>query len=207
MGQLHARILAQSRSAELAAVVDRNSGQAARVAVTLGTRAVPLAELADDASVKWPVVAQRMSGNLHREVAHCLDAVDADSDFVNPLSDAVDAVAVADGINCSLWSGRPYDVSRFRRALTTSPPDQRPQPRGRRAMSEQGHLAVVGYADPFVARQGDQVAFMVSCEDRTYTATIVRLLHGDTNPDGPGRLRHLPPLHHLRQVAAAARRR
>ncbi len=37
-----------------------------------------------------------------------------------------------------------------------------------------------------VVNPGDTVSFMISTESDEYDATIVRLIHGDNNPDGPG---------------------
>ena len=45
---------------------------------------------------------------------------------------------------------------------------------------------VVGYADRLRAQPGETVKFMVSCERPRYRADIVRLIHGDANPKGPG---------------------
>ena len=48
-------------------------------------------------------------------------------------------------------------------------------------------IALTGYSDKISARPGETVAFMVSAEDEApYTADIVRLRCGDTNPEGPG---------------------
>lgn len=48
-------------------------------------------------------------------------------------------------------------------------------------------LRIVGYADRLNARPGEKIKFMVSCEgNRKYKTEIVRLVHGDTNPEGPG---------------------
>lgn len=48
-------------------------------------------------------------------------------------------------------------------------------------------MKIVGYADRFSAMPGETVRFMVSCDGlKTYRADIVRLVHGDTNPAGPG---------------------
>lgn len=48
-------------------------------------------------------------------------------------------------------------------------------------------LRVTGYTDRFSARPGDTVEFHVHSEfEEPYQADIVRLIHGDTNPDGPG---------------------
>lgn len=46
---------------------------------------------------------------------------------------------------------------------------------------------VFGYADPLCARAGGRVEFMVSVEGQDHvTASLVRVIHGDENPDGPG---------------------
>lgn len=47
-------------------------------------------------------------------------------------------------------------------------------------------MPVVGYADRLSVEQGQTVRFMVSSEFARYRADIVRLIHGDTNPNGPG---------------------
>lgn len=47
-------------------------------------------------------------------------------------------------------------------------------------------MKVVGYADRWSVQQGQVIKFMVSCELPQYSADIVRLIHGDTNPKGPG---------------------
>ncbi len=48
-------------------------------------------------------------------------------------------------------------------------------------------MKILGYADRFSAMPGESVRFMVSCDGiSTYRADIVRLIHGDTNPAGPG---------------------
>ena len=47
-------------------------------------------------------------------------------------------------------------------------------------------MKIVGYADRLSARPGDRIRFMVSCELESYRADIVRLIHGDENPEGPG---------------------
>jgi N,N-dimethylformamidase len=46
---------------------------------------------------------------------------------------------------------------------------------------------ILGYSDKLSVRPGETIAFMVSCEtaDR-FEASIVRLIHGDVNPAGPG---------------------
>ena len=47
---------------------------------------------------------------------------------------------------------------------------------------------IVGYADRISVAPGERIRFMVSCEPEvsSYRADIVRLLSGDTQPDGPG---------------------
>ena len=47
-------------------------------------------------------------------------------------------------------------------------------------------MDIVGYADRFSVRAGDTIRFMVSCKLPNYNADVVRLIHGDLNPDGPG---------------------
>ncbi len=48
-------------------------------------------------------------------------------------------------------------------------------------------LKVIGYGDRFSVRPGETIRFMVSCEGHeAYRADIVRIIHGDINPDGPG---------------------
>ena len=37
-----------------------------------------------------------------------------------------------------------------------------------------------------MSNQGGTIRFMVSCESDRYAAAVVRLLHGDSNPAGPG---------------------
>ena len=45
---------------------------------------------------------------------------------------------------------------------------------------------IVGYADQLSVAPGETIRFMVSSELPTYRAEIVRLIHGDANPNGPG---------------------
>lgn len=47
-------------------------------------------------------------------------------------------------------------------------------------------MTVVGYADRLSVQQGETIRFMVSSKLSRYRADIVRLIHGDTNPRGPG---------------------
>jgi N,N-dimethylformamidase len=47
-------------------------------------------------------------------------------------------------------------------------------------------MKIVGYSDRFSVAPGEAIRFMVSTELPGYHAEIVRLIHGDPNPDGPG---------------------
>ena len=47
-------------------------------------------------------------------------------------------------------------------------------------------MDIVGYADRYSVRAGDTIRFMVSSRLPSYQADIVRLIHGDVNPEGPG---------------------
>jgi N,N-dimethylformamidase len=48
-------------------------------------------------------------------------------------------------------------------------------------------LRITGYSDKFSARPGETIKFHVNSEfSESYDTEIVRLIHGDTNPDGPG---------------------
>src|SRR5499427_7058707 len=47
-------------------------------------------------------------------------------------------------------------------------------------------MGIVGYADRLTAQPGDTIAFMVSSASPRYRADIVRIIHGDINPKGPG---------------------
>jgi N,N-dimethylformamidase len=47
-------------------------------------------------------------------------------------------------------------------------------------------LKITGYADRFSVAPGETIRFMVSSDAPRYRADIVRLVHGDTNPEGPG---------------------
>ncbi len=55
------------------------------------------------------------------------------------------------------------------------------------AVAARSPLSLTGYADRLSARPGETIRFMVSSEEGAgYDAEIVRLICGDTNPDGPG---------------------
>src|SRR5262245_34430497 len=47
-------------------------------------------------------------------------------------------------------------------------------------------MNIVGYTDRLSAAPGETVRFMVSSSHLTYRGDIVRLIHGDENPQGPG---------------------
>ncbi|WP_163645270.1 LamG domain-containing protein, partial [Mycolicibacterium confluentis] len=47
-------------------------------------------------------------------------------------------------------------------------------------------MKVVGYADKLSVEPGAAITFMVSSEPGRFSARLVRLIHGDTNPAGPG---------------------
>ncbi|MDV3125376.1 LamG domain-containing protein [Mycobacterium sp. 21AC1] len=47
-------------------------------------------------------------------------------------------------------------------------------------------MKVVGYADKLSVEPGASITFMVSSEPGRFSAQLVRLIHGDTNPAGPG---------------------
>ena len=47
-------------------------------------------------------------------------------------------------------------------------------------------MGIVGYADRLTAQPGDAVKFMVSSPAPRFRADIVRMIHGDANPKGPG---------------------
>ena len=44
----------------------------------------------------------------------------------------------------------------------------------------------MGYADRFSVAPGETIQFMVSSEAASFRAALVRLIHGDANPAGPG---------------------
>ena len=48
-------------------------------------------------------------------------------------------------------------------------------------------LRITGYSDTYTAFPGDKIKFYVNSEkNEGYDVQIVRLIHGDTNPEGPG---------------------
>jgi N,N-dimethylformamidase len=66
-------------------------------------------------------------------------------------------------------------------------PAERPYVRIRQEVSENLiRRGIVGYADLLRVQPGETIRFMVSSEAARYRADIVRLIHGDANPKGPG---------------------
>lgn len=47
-------------------------------------------------------------------------------------------------------------------------------------------MPIVGYTDRLTVGPGQTVDFKISCDAPTFTASLVRLIHGDANPAGPG---------------------
>ena len=47
-------------------------------------------------------------------------------------------------------------------------------------------MKIIGYTDRLSVQPGESIKFMVSCQPDIYRADIVRLIHGDPNPQGPG---------------------
>lgn len=47
-------------------------------------------------------------------------------------------------------------------------------------------MRLVGYSDKLSVEPGETITFMVSSEAARFSARLVRLIHGDMNPDGPG---------------------
>ena len=48
-------------------------------------------------------------------------------------------------------------------------------------------LRITGYSDKYSAFPREKVKFYVNAEKKeNYDVQIVRLIHGDTNPEGPG---------------------
>ena len=65
--------------------------------------------------------------------------------------------------------------------------DPRPYMRIRQEVAENlTKRGIVGYADRLRVQPGETIKFMVSSEQPRYRADIVRLIHGDANPKGPG---------------------
>ncbi|MQA29945.1 MAG: hypothetical protein GEU82_08920 [Luteitalea sp.] len=68
-------------------------------------------------------------------------------------------------------------------ATTPAPIPREPWPSPDEVLSTMG---IVGYADRLSVQPGETVKFMVSSRSPRYQASIVRLIHGDPNPRGPG---------------------
>src|SRR5690348_13678509 len=48
-------------------------------------------------------------------------------------------------------------------------------------------LKILGYPDRYSVAPGEKIAFKISLEEGThFDAGIVRVIHGDANPEGPG---------------------
>lgn len=47
-------------------------------------------------------------------------------------------------------------------------------------------LRLTGYSDKLSVAPGERIQFSISCKAESYQAELVRLLHGDENPAGPG---------------------
>jgi len=48
-------------------------------------------------------------------------------------------------------------------------------------------LKITGYSDKYSAHPGEEIKFYINAEyNDNYKTQIVRLIHGDTNPEGPG---------------------
>ena len=55
-------------------------------------------------------------------------------------------------------------------------------------------IKLTGYTDHISVTEGDTVQFMVSAEGATrVSAEIVRLIHGDEHPEGPGFIEEVIP--------------
>jgi N,N-dimethylformamidase len=67
-------------------------------------------------------------------------------------------------------------------------PAGRGQGRQNQPSAQEGldRMGIVGYADRMTVQPGETVKFMVSSNAPRYRADIVRLIHGDANPKGPG---------------------
>jgi N,N-dimethylformamidase len=52
--------------------------------------------------------------------------------------------------------------------------------------AERPEPELIGYADKLSVEPGASISFMVSSSAQSYEASVVRLIHGDENPEGPG---------------------
>jgi N,N-dimethylformamidase len=55
-------------------------------------------------------------------------------------------------------------------------------------------VKLVGYADRLSVAPGETIRFMVSSAEPRYDAAVVRLIHGDPDPQGPGRIEPRTPM-------------
>ena len=54
-------------------------------------------------------------------------------------------------------------------------------------------MYLTGYADKFSVKPGETIKFYVSSKNSKYSAELVRVIHGDPNPKGPGfKTEHVP---------------
>lgn len=54
-------------------------------------------------------------------------------------------------------------------------------------------MPIVGYTDRLTVEPGQTVDFKISCAETDFSASLVRLIHGDANPAGPGfKAQHVP---------------
>src|ERR1700694_5280350 len=70
----------------------------------------------------------------------------------------------------------PFYATRVQATIWADVPDSLPAPTP----------VLLGYADRFSVAPGESIRFMVSCETLSYRVQLVRLIHGDMNPAGPG---------------------
>jgi N,N-dimethylformamidase len=55
------------------------------------------------------------------------------------------------------------------------------------ATNGRAFMRITAYADKWTVQQGDTIRFYVNCDGpASYNAQLVQLIHGDTNPSGPG---------------------
>lgn len=90
------------------------------------------------------------------------------------------------GILAALWLALSIHAVSAQRPAQPSTPSQRPPQPSILVPDELQKRGIVGYADRLTAQPGQTVRFMVSSELPRYRADIVRLIHGDANPKGPG---------------------
>ena len=65
---------------------------------------------------------------------------------------------------------------------------------------------IVGYSDEISVRPGNKISFMVSSEDNAeYDTAFVRIIHGDTNPEGPNEFLYIGNLKDWNRISEMAR--